>query len=230
MAKTNDLIVNTKPKSSFSEAVRTIRTNLKFSSIDKEIKVILNTSPQPRDGKSFISANLAVAYAQDDKKVLIIDCDMRKGTQERIFGVRAGSTGGYSNLILNYDSKMAISKYIIHTSIENVHLIPAGPVPPNPIELLSSKNNEDIINELKTKYDIIILDCPPVLELSDAIVMTKFSDANILVISCGRTKLEELEEAKKAFERANKQITGVVINKDTTKASHEYGYGYYTSE
>ena len=149
MKKSKDLIVNSRPKSAFSESIKTIRTNLQFSSIDKNLEVILLTSPQPGDGKRFVSANLAIAYAQEDKKVLIIDCDLRKGRQHEIFNIRNIATGGYSNLILNYEPGSSISKYIIQTSIDNIHLIPTGPMPPNPIELLSSANNNDIITRLK---------------------------------------------------------------------------------
>ena len=101
-----DLIINANPKSMFSESIKSIRTNLAFASIDKPMKKILTTSPEQGDGKSFISANLAVAYAQDNKKVLIIDCDLRRGRQHEIFGVMNEASGGYSNLILNYEEKM----------------------------------------------------------------------------------------------------------------------------
>ena len=103
-----DLVINVNPKSIFSEAIKTIRTNLAFSMIDKEMKTILLTSPQSGDGKSFITANLAVAYAQEDKKVLVVDCDLRKGRQHEIFEVMNLTSGGYSNLILNYKDDMMI--------------------------------------------------------------------------------------------------------------------------
>ncbi len=225
MNRKKELIVNSNPKSVFSEAIKTIRTNLQFSSMNKEIKVILNTSPEPGDGKSFISANLATAYQQENKKVLIIDCDLRKGRQHEIFGVSNISTKGYSNLILNYRPNTIIEDYIMPTNIKNLHIIPSGPTPPNPIELLSSSNNHDIINELKKRYDIIILDCPPILGLSDTVIMTQYSDANIVVISSDQTKSEFLEKTKKVFEQANAKITGVVINKSDFKAK-SYG-GYY---
>ena len=102
MNNKTDLIININPKSMFSESIKTIRTNLQFSAVDKELKIILNTSPEAGDGKSFISANLAVAYSQDGKKVLIIDCDLRRGRQHEIFNVMNSTNGGYSNLILNF--------------------------------------------------------------------------------------------------------------------------------
>jgi len=226
--KNNDLVVNVKPKSSFSEAIKTIRTNLQFSAIDKEMKIILMTSPEMGDGKSFILANLALAYAQEDKKVLIIDCDLRRGRQHGIFNLKNIASKGYTNLILNYEKVTDISKYILKTKIENVSLIPTGPTPPNPIELLSSPANAKILNELKKQYDMIFLDCPPALGLSDTLVMTKYSDANVVVVSAKKTKREMLEEVKKAFEKANATITGVVLNKVEQKNKKGYGYyGYY---
>lgn len=231
-----NLTINTNPKSSFSEAIKTVRTNLHFSSVNKDIKVILVTSPEPGDGKSFISANLAGAYAQENKRVLIIDCDLRKGRQAEIFKIRKMPTSGYTNLILNYSdhsqdienlersSYTDFADYIEKTSVKRVDLIPNGPTPPNPIELLSSNKNKKIIAHLKSIYDIIILDCPPALGLSDTLIMTKFSDANIVVISSKKTKSELLAEVKKNFEKANSQITGVIVNKARIKHSSYYEY------
>ncbi len=230
-----DLLIMDSPKSSFSEAIKSIRTNLQFAAVDKEIKVILVTSPEPGDGKSLISCNLAGAYAQENKKVLIIDCDLRKGRQAEIFGVKKLSTTGYTNLILNYiesvetDSStnmhQELKDYIIKTDINNVDLIPNGPTPPNPIELLASDKNKELLQVLRKMYDVIILDCPPVLGLSDTLIMTKYSDANIVAISKGKTKVELLAEVKKNFEKVNSAITGVVINKAQQK--HNSYYGYY---
>ena len=134
-----DLIINVNPKSIFSEAIKTIRTNLAFQAIDGEMKVILSTSPQSGDGKSFITANLAVAYAQEGKKVLVVDCDLRKGRQHEIFEVMNLTSGGYSNLILNYKDDIKLKKYIVGTSNKNIDLLPTGPTPPNPVELLASE-------------------------------------------------------------------------------------------
>ena len=140
--KSTDLIINVNPKSIFSESIKTIRTNLAFSAIGNEMKVLLATSPAAGDGKSFISANLAVAYAQEGKKVLMIDCDLRRGRQHEIFEVMNLTSGGYSNLILNYKEDVNLGKYIMKTSNANVDLLPTGPTPPNPIELLASENNQ----------------------------------------------------------------------------------------
>lgn len=230
--KNTDLLLNVNPKSRFAESIKTVRTNLAFSEIDKKMQVILVTSPESSDGKSFISGNLAVAYSQEDKKVLIIDADLRRGRQHEIFKVANGAKFGYSNLILNYKddkfidekSKFNLNDYLIKTGIDNIDLIPTGPTPPNPIELLSSDNNSKLLHKLKKLYDIIIIDCPPIIGLSDAIVMTKYSDANILVISSKKTKIELVERVQKIFKQANATLTGVIINKAEVKGNSYYGY------
>ena len=196
---TTDLIINANPKSVFSEAIKTIRTNLAFQAIDKEMKILLLTSPMAGDGKSFITANLAVAYAQEGKKVLVVDCDLRKWRQHEIFDIMNLASSGYSNLILSYKDKIKLNKYIVETTNKNIDLLPTGPTPPNPVELLASKNNQKLLEQLRDKYDIILLDCPPVLGLSDTMIMTKYSDTNIIVISTKKTKIENLDNAKKVF-------------------------------
>lgn len=233
MNNKTDLIININPKSMFSESIKSIRTNLQFSAIDKELKTILLTSPEAGNGKSFVSANLAVAYAQDGKKVLIIDCDLRRGRQHEIFNVMNQTNSGYSNLILNYKDEIKMSRYVVKTEVKNIDLIPTGPTPPNPIELLASKNNEEVIKELRKHYDIIILDCAPILGISDTQVMLKHADANIVVVSSGETPIELLERAKKVFETANSKIDGVIINKASVKGSSYYSYyanDYYSSK
>lgn len=226
MARSNDLIINRNPKSVFSEAIKSIRTNLTFASIDKPIKVILNTSAEAGDGKSFVSSNLAVAYAQANKRVLLVDCDLRRGRLHEVFEVMNLTSGGYSNLILNYTEDIKLDKYILPTNIKGVDLLTTGPMPPNPVELLGSENNRRLIKTLRKKYDIILLDCPPVLGLSDALILTQFSDANIMTFSIKKTKKENLERAIKAFDTANAKITGIVVNRATMSKNGYYGYYY----
>ena len=226
MSGSKELIINRNPKSVFSEAIKSIRTNLTFASIDKSIKVILNTSAEAGDGKSFVSSNLAVAYAQANKKVLIIDCDLRRGRLHEIFEVMNLTSGGYSNLVLNYSDDIKLDKYILPTNIKGVDILTTGPTPPNPVELLGSDNNRRLMKSLRKRYDVIILDCPPVLGLSDALILTQFSDANIITFSIKKTKKENLERAIKAFDTANSKVTGVVVNKATMSKNGYYGYYY----
>lgn len=219
-----ELIVNNNPKSSFSESIKTIRTNLQFSLVNSRTKTILLTSPEPGDGKSFISANLAVAFAQENKKVLLIDSDLRKGRQYKVFKVKNDRSKGYSNLILSDKSEVTINSFILETDIKNLYLLPNGVTPPNPSELLSSTNNRELLEKLKTMFDIIILDCAPVLGLNDTLVMTKYSDVNAVVVTNKKTKVELLDQVKKSFERANAKIDGVILNRLKQKETSYYGY------
>ena len=180
--KKSDLIITRNPKSLFAESIRSIRTNLAFTSLDKDVKIIMNTSPEAGDGKSFITANLAVAYAQEGKKVLLIDADLRRGRQHEIFEVMNVTSGGYSNLVLNYKENISFNKYIFPTKDKNIDLLPTGPMPPNPVELLGSENNKKLLEKLKKKYDLIIMDCAPIIGLSDSLILATLSFKSILQI------------------------------------------------
>lgn len=227
--KSRDLIITKNPKSIFAESVRSIRTNLAFASLSKELKIIVNTSPEAGDGKSFVTANLAVAYAQEDKKVLLIDADLRRGRQHEIFNVLNVTSGGYSNLILNYREGIPLEKYICETEDKNIDLLPTGPTPPNPVELLGSENNKKLLERLKKKYDIIIMDCTPVIGLSDALIVATLSDVNLITVSAKKTKMENLERVKKLFDQSNLKIHGVILNKAEVTGSSYYSY-YYTND
>lgn len=224
--RNKDLIVTKNPKSLFAESIRGIRTNLSFSSLDKEIKIIVNTSPEAGDGKSFVTANLAVAYAQEDKHVLLIDADLRRGKQHEIFGVMNVTSGGYSNLMLNYKEGIEFEKYIQPTVVKNVHILTTGPMPPNPVELLGSENNRKLLDKLKKKYDLIIMDCTPVIGLSDALILSTLSDINLITVSAKKTKMENLEKVKKLFEQNNLKINGVILNNANVQGNSYYSYYY----
>ena len=227
--KGKDLIINKNPKSLFAESVRSIRTNLAFASLDKEVKIIMNTSPEAGDGKSFVTANLAVAYAQEGKKVLLIDADLRRGRQHEIFDVKNVTSGGYSNLILNYKGNIGLSKYIFSTQIENIDLLPTGPMPPNPVEMLGSENNKKLLEKLKGKYDLIIMDCAPIIGLSDSLILAAMCDIKLITVSSKKTKMENLERVKKLFDQSNVKISGVIVNKAEVTGNSYYSY-YYTNE
>lgn len=224
MMNKEELVVNYNPKSSFSESIKTVRTNLQFSLVNKDIKTILLTSPEPGDGKSFVSANLAIAFTQENKKVLLIDADLRKGRQHRIFKIHNDKSKGYSNLILSSKDESTIHDFIVRTEVKNLDLLPTGAFPPNPSELLLSTNNKELMDKLREMYDIIIVDCAPVLGLNDALVMTKLTDINIVVVTKRKTKIESLEEVKKNFEKVGAKVNGVILNKVKQKDISYYGY------
>ena len=221
----NELIVKNKPKSIISEDIRTIRTNLEFLLTDNESKTFMITSSVPGEGKSFISGNLAVAFAQYDKKVLIIDCDMRLGRTHKIFEL--SNKNGLSNLIAKYDEdETALEEYIQKTEVKNLYVLPRGVVPPNPSELLSSKRFEVILKKLQKIFDYIILDSVPTNGLPDALVLSKLVDKTLIVCKYGYTDITDLESTKKALENVNANIAGVVINK-VPKTRSKYGNYYY---
>lgn len=217
----NELIVEKKPKAVTSENIRTLRANLQFSSVDSDLKTILITSTLPGEGKSYITSNLAISFAQAGKRVLIIDCDLRKGRQHKIF--RLSSRKGLSNLLIS-DKKF--EEFISETRIDNLYVIPRGVVPPNPSELLGSKKNVQLLEILKRNFDIIILDGAPVTGLSDSIILSSLVDKVILVSSLNHTPKTELKNTKKSLENVGANIAGLVINNVNTK-SDSYGSYYY---
>lgn len=220
-----ELIVKSNPKSSFSEAIKAVRTNLKFASVDNEIKTILITSSMPGEGKSFISANLAVAFAEAGSKTLIVDCDLRRGRQHKIFGVQGSM--GYSNLLISNTTKN-YSKYIKKTDITGLSILPMGTLPPNPIELLDSKKNKDFIENIRNDYDVVIFDCPPVNAVIDALTLTNIIDSILIVCSMDKTPKPLLEATKKKIEQVNGKISGVIVNNVNGNRKGYYS-NYYNS-
>lgn len=220
-----ELIVKSNPKSSFSEAIKAVRTNLKFASVDNEIKTILITSSMPGEGKSFISANLAVAFAEAGSKTLIVDCDLRRGRQHKIFGVQGSM--GYSNLLISNTTKN-YSKYIKKTDITGLSILPMGTLPPNPIELLDSKKNKDFIENIRSEYDVVIFDCPPVNAVIDALTLTNIIDSILIVCSMDKTPKPLLEATKKKIEQVNGKISGVIVNNVNGNRKGYYS-NYYNS-
>lgn len=219
----NELIVEKRPKSTISEDIRTIRTNLEFSLVD-DAKTIMITSSVPGEGKSFISSNLAAAFAQNNKKTLLMDCDMRLGRAHKIFEV--SNKKGLSNLIIKLDDDTAYEEYIQKTDVKNLFVLPRGMVPPNPSELLSSKRFVKLIKDLKKVFDHIILDSVPVNGLSDALVISKVADKVIIVSRYGKTDIADLENTKKSLDNVGANLAGVVIN-SVPKARSKYGNYYF---
>ena len=220
--KQSELIVHIDPKSTISEGVRTIRTNLQFSNVDGNLKKIMVTSSMPGEGKSFTSANLATAFAQDGNKVLMIDCDMRKGRLHKIF--KLSNSKGLSNLLIDNVTKN-YKKYIKETKVENLSIITAGVVPPNPSELLNSEANKKLIEKLEKDYDYIIFDCVPTNGLPDSLIVSSLVDKAIIVCAANVTPTELLQKTKNTLQNVDADIAGIVVNK--TKASYNKYYGHY---
>ena len=219
----NELIVANNPKSGVAEAIKTIRTNLLFSSIGEPVKSILMTSSMSGEGKSFVSANLAVAFAQAGVKVLIVDCDLRRGRQHKIFNI--DNEQGLSNLLLD-DVDKNYKKYIKKTRYENIYVLPMGIVPPNPSELLVSAKNKQLVKILKQKFDLVIYDGVPVGGLTDSIIMADLVDKIVIVSAYKITPVEFLANTNKALEKFKDKIAGVILNKFPSSKDHYYSKYY----
>ncbi len=221
-----ELIIVEKPNSSFGEEIKKVRTNLMFSNLDDDMKVIMLTSSIPGEGKSFISSNLAAAFAQANENTLIIDCDLRKGRLKKIFGIPPEERG-LSDLLINKNWEEEFNNYINKTEIDKLSVIVSGSYPPNPSELLSSNRFEDLLTKLKKQFKIIILDSPPIVGLNDAIVLGKKADRAILVANCDITSMEVLEKSKNELEKMNIKIAGIVLNNSQIDNNKYYYYGHY---
>lgn len=215
-----ELIVEDQPKSVVSESIKNLRTNLQFTAVDKDIKTILVTSSNAGEGKSYVSSNLAISFVQTGKRVLIIDCDLRKGRLHKIF--RIPNAIGLSNLLT--DEILNAPRYIQRTNIKNLDILPRGSYPPNPSELLSSNKNKALIQRLKANYDVIIFDGTPCNGLADSLIMSTLADEVLIVARESETKKAELSETKTALEKVEAKIAGVVINRVNKKSGKYYYY------
>ncbi|MBM7606280.1 capsular exopolysaccharide synthesis family protein [Metabacillus crassostreae] len=215
------LISMTTPKSPIAEQFRTIRTNIQFSSIDKELQTIIVTSSGPGEGKSTTTANLAVVFAQQGKRVLLMDADMRKPTVHYTF--RIENHKGLSNVLTR---QATLGEAVNVTSQDNLWVLSSGPIPPNPSELLGSKGMIALLEQAKDEYDIVILDTPPVLAVTDAQILSNVADGVVLVVSSGKTEVDSAKKAKELLESAKAKIMGVVLNnKKVQDSQHYYYYG-----
>ena len=234
--KKEELITVNDSKSIISEAFKTLRTNIQFSNVDlKGAQTLLITSCLPSEGKSYVSANLAITFAQAGKKVILVDSDMRRGRQSKIFKV--SNMNGLSNYISNIDSNgmeinWNLGEYIKRTDIKNLNIITAGSVPPNPAELLASARLNELIESLKNYYDIIIFDGAPILPITDSLILGRVLEKVMLVAENNKTKKDNLVKAKSNIEDVGGKVIGIALNKvdvSNGKYGDEYYY-YYSSQ
>ncbi|WP_078433465.1 CpsD/CapB family tyrosine-protein kinase [Metabacillus halosaccharovorans] len=209
----------TTPKSPIAEQFRTIRTNIQFSNVDEELQTMIVTSSGPAEGKSTTTANLAVVFAQQGKKVLLIDSDLRKPTVHYTF--RKENHIGLSNVLTRQST---LEEAVTTTEQENLWVLPSGPIPPNPSELLGSRGMQMLIEHAKNEYDVIVLDTPPVLAVTDAQVLANLADGVVLVVSSGKTEIDAAKKAKELLESAKAKILGVVLNNKKVQDSQYYYY------
>lgn len=222
-----ELVVNRYPKSSVTEAIKAVRTNLRFSSVNKKVKTILITSSIAGEGKSFVSANLAATFANSKEKVLLIDCDLRRGRQQEMFDENTLNKLGLSNLLIDDNWNNNLKDYIRKTEINNLDIITTGSIPPNPTVLLESEKLEKVIELFKQYYDVIIFDTPPVGGLTDAVIMSRLADAVLIVARAKKTTIEMLENTKEALKTVGANIVGVILNRVDNK-DDKYYKNYYT--
>ncbi|MBQ8892251.1 MAG: CpsD/CapB family tyrosine-protein kinase [Bacilli bacterium] len=220
-----ELVIVDKPNSSFGEEIKKVRTNLMFSNLDDDMKVIMLTSSIPGEGKSFIASNLAAAFAQANEKTLLIDCDLRKGRLKKIFNIPPEEKG-LSDLLINKKWKEEYKNYIQKTEVDKLSVLISGFYPPNPSELLASGRFEELLKELRKVYHIIILDCPPIVGLNDAMVLSKKADRCVLVANCEKTSMDVLEQSKNELLKMDVKISGIILNESEIH-NNKYYYGHY---
>lgn len=213
------LVTALDPKSPISEQYRTIRTNIQFSAVDEEVKTIMVTSPGPAEGKSTTASNVAVVFAQQEKRVLLVDADLRKPTSHYTFNMT--NTFGLTTVL---SKQVSLEKSLNKTDIDNLFVLTSGPIPPNPAELLGSKAMSAFLEEVKEKFDIIVFDTPPMLAVTDAQVLANQCDGVILVAYSGKTEIEEASKSKELLVAAKAKLLGVVLNHKKLQSSDYYYY------
>jgi capsular exopolysaccharide family len=206
---TNDsrLVVLINPSSIVSEAYRTLRTNIQYSSVDSSIELLMVTSAQAGEGKSTVISNLAVAYALEGKRVLLVDTDLRKPSVHRIFNQT--NRQGLTSLLTGMSTLKEVVK---DSGVDNLSLITSGATPPNPAELLGSTRMKSLVDELKGSYDLILFDTPPVLAVTDSLIISSLCDGVLLVIHAGKVKKAYVRKAKEKLDFVQSRIIGAVFN------------------
>lgn len=217
-----NLITFKDPKSPASEVYRTLRTNLKFASFEKEIRTIVFTSSGPNEGKSTIVVNLGVCLAQEGKNVLILEGDLRNPTVHKCFSLP--NRIGLTNIITE---EVLYRTYVTETDVKNLDIITCGPKPPNPAELLGSHRMKDLLDELKKDYDYVLIDTTPAIVVTDAALLASMCDGTVLVVSSGEAIIQGTLKAKENLQNVGANILGVVLNKVKIERSRSYYYYNY---
>ncbi len=203
-----------------SEQYRTIRTNIQFSSLEKAYRTLIITSPGFGEGKTTTTANLGVVMAQQGKKILIVDADLRKPMMHFIF--KTENTTGLTNVLIQQTS---LQEAIRKTKIEKLDILPSGPIPPNPAELLSSVSMKELMEQALEEYDVILFDSPPVNAVADTQILSNSGDGVVLVVNSGKTKRDSGIKALESLNSAKAKLLGVVLNNKKRKGNQHYYYG-----
>ncbi|MDW7730602.1 MAG: polysaccharide biosynthesis tyrosine autokinase [Bacillota bacterium] len=219
----DELAAMVNPRSPAAEAFRTLRTNIQYSSIDKQVKKILISGANPACGKSTVSANLAAVLAQGSGRVLIIDADLRRPIQHKIFNVEVEP--GLSSLIFN--ENISLSQALHKTDYDNLLVLPCGPIPPYPSEMLASERMKKLIAQFSEEFDYIIFDSPPIIAVTDAAILSNLTDGTLLVLDYGRVRKDEAVEAYEKLKRVQANVIGAIINAVPQGNSYYNGYAQY---
>lgn len=218
------LVMLHNPHSTDAEAVRVLRTNLLFASVDHKLNSLLVTSPTPAEGKSFISSNLAVAFAQTGKRVILLDADLRKPTVHRIFGL-VNNIGVTSALVSDTSD---IEAALQATAVPELRVMTSGPLPPNPSELLSSHRMQDLLRQLQAHCDLVVIDSPPVLVVSDTTILASHADGVLIAFSHDKLRRDPARNTIGALRQVHARILGAVLNR-VEGSQHGYYYSYHKS-
>lgn len=220
------LLTHYAPRSSVSEAYRSLRTNLQYFNHEKPLKSLLITSTIAKEGKSTIVSNLGIIFSQKGFKTVLVDADLRKPVLHKFFNVDIDN--GLTDLMINHD--IPIGKMIKKTSIENLHLLTAGSIPPNPTDLLESKRMKTIQKQLEADFDIVLFDSPPIMVVTDAVVLSRILDGVLLIVEAKKAKRDAVRAAKGVIDHVGGRLLGAVLNKARfSRMDHLYGgySGYY---
>jgi non-specific protein-tyrosine kinase len=215
------LVTERQPRSPAAEAYRVLRTNIEFAAGDGPLRTLVVTSGSPVEGKTTTAANLAVALAQTGKRVILVDTDLRRPSVHKLF--EQTNTRGVTTALLD-DTTGAVSDHILPTGVDNLYLMPSGPLPPNPADLLGSQRMVHLVEDLARYADTVIFDTPPLLAVADAMLMARLTDATVLVVYAESTRVDMLRRAKDQIMQGGANLLGVVLNRAPTSGS---GYGYY---
>lgn len=205
MPNDHRLITLADPRSPVAEAYRTLRTNLLLSGANGPLCTLLVTSAAPEEGKSAMLANLAVIMAQGGRSTILVDADLRRPQQHEIFGV--ASEPGLTSMVLDKLDEPPLAA----TPVPNLRLLPSGPLPPNPADLLGSRRMEAVVASLKGQADVVLFDAPPIIAVTDAALLGSLLDGVLLVISAGHTRREHAVQARQLLQKLHVNIVGTVL-------------------
>lgn len=213
------LITKIKPLSPISEQYRTIRTNIDFSPIKGKLKTLMLTSTAPGEGKTTTASNLSVVFAQQGKRVLLVDADLRMPSLHYTFN--KSNRFGLTSVLTG---QVPLEAAILKGGVENLFILTSGPIPPNPAELLGSMRFARLFEEVKKQFDIIIYDTPPILAVTDGQIIANKCDGTILVVSAGKTEKVEALLAKELLEKARGKLLGAILNRKKRRYARSYYY------